>query len=246
MPLLTLESVCLAYGHVALLDHVDLALDAGDKVALIGRNGTGKSSLLRIIAGAAAADDGAVWRKPGLRLAHVPQEPQFAAGHTVFEAAAEGLGEVQRLLGEYERVAHELEARHDEPLIARLEELGQQLESGDGWRVKSRVEMVLSPWRARAVASLESGESTRATISATARSRSGLRREASKRSTPSFLIVPRTAATWPWGRLRSIVKASSGATRVSPRSTRRSPSMVASGRCERLARVRFFTRPPSR
>ena len=144
MPLLTLESVSLAYGHVPLLDHVDLALDVGDKVALIGRNGTGKSSLLRIIAGAAAGDDGVVWRKPGLRLAHVPQEPQFAPGHSVFEAAAEGLGEARRLLGEYERVAHALEGGRDDALLARLEELSAQLESGEGWRLKSRVEMVLS------------------------------------------------------------------------------------------------------
>jgi ABC transport system ATP-binding/permease protein len=144
MPLLTLESVSLAHGHVSLLDRVDLALDSGDKVALIGRNGTGKSSLLRIIAGAAAADDGVVWRKPGLRLAHVPQEPQFAPGHTVFEAAAEGLGEAQRLLTEYERVAHALEGGRDVALLARLEDLSAQLESGEGWRLKSRVEMVLS------------------------------------------------------------------------------------------------------
>ncbi len=167
MPLLTLESVSLAFGHVPLLDRVDLVLDSGDKVALIGRNGTGKSSLLRIIAGTAPADDGVVWLKPGLRLAHVPQEPQFTPGQTVFEAAAEGLGETQRLLGEYERVAHELETCHDETLIARLEQLGHQLESGDGWRVKSRVEMVLSrlhlPLHAR-VEELSGGQKKRAAL----------------------------------------------------------------------------------
>jgi ATP-binding cassette subfamily F protein uup len=167
MPLLTLESISLAYGHVPLLDRVDLVLDSGDKVALIGRNGTGKSSLLRIVAGTAPADDGVVWRNPGLRLAHVPQEPQFAPGQTVFEAAAEGLGEMQRLLAEYERVAHELETRHDETLIARLEQLGHQLDSGDGWRVKSRVEMVLSrlhlPLHTR-VEELSGGQKKRAAL----------------------------------------------------------------------------------
>jgi ATP-binding cassette subfamily F protein uup len=167
MPLLTLESISLAYGHVPLLDRVDLVLDSGDKVALIGRNGTGKSSLLRIVAGTGPADDGVVWRNPGLRLAHVPQEPQFAPGQTVFEAAAEGLGEMQRLLAEYERVAHELETRHDETLIARLEQLGHQLDSGDGWRVKSRVEMVLSrlhlPLHTR-VEELSGGQKKRAAL----------------------------------------------------------------------------------
>jgi ABC transport system ATP-binding/permease protein len=167
MPLLTLESVSLAYGHVALLDHVDLTLDAGEKVALVGRNGTGKSSLLRVVAGETNADDGAVRIAPELRLAYVPQEPQFTPGHTVFEAAAEGLGEAQRLLGEYERVAHELETRHDPQLILRLEQLGHQLESGDGWRIKSRVEMVLSrlrlPLHAR-VSELSGGQKKRAAL----------------------------------------------------------------------------------
>jgi ATP-binding cassette subfamily F protein uup len=147
MPLATLESVSLAYGHVPLLDHVNLVLEPGDKTALIGRNGTGKSSLLRILVGAVMADDGVVWRKPGLRLAYVPQEPVFGEGQTVFQAAAEGLGEIRQRLTEYETVAHALESRHDAALLGRLEQLGAELESGDGWRLKSRVEMVLSRLR---------------------------------------------------------------------------------------------------
>jgi ATP-binding cassette subfamily F protein uup len=144
MPLLTLQSVCLAYGHVPLLDHVDLNLDAGDKVALIGRNGTGKSSLLELVAGAARPEDGEVWRRPGLRLAYVPQEPPLEATQTVFETAAEGLGEARALLGEYQAVAHALESSQDAALLARLEALGSRLEARDGWRLKSRVDMVLS------------------------------------------------------------------------------------------------------
>jgi ATP-binding cassette subfamily F protein uup len=144
MPLLSLRCVSLAYGHVPLLDRVDLELDAGDKIALIGRNGTGKSSLLRVIAGSAAADDGEVWRRPGLRLAYVPQEPALDPAHSVFEATAEGLGEVRVLLNEYESVAHALESSHDAVLLARLEALGSQLEAHDAWRLKSRVDMVLS------------------------------------------------------------------------------------------------------
>src|SRR4030095_16958793 len=95
MSVATLEDVSLAYGHVPLLDHVGLSLDAGEKVALIGRNGTGKSSLLRLLAGAAAPDDGQVWRQPGLRVSWVAQEPQLRAGQSVFEAAADGLGAVR-------------------------------------------------------------------------------------------------------------------------------------------------------
>jgi ATP-binding cassette subfamily F protein uup len=113
MPVATLDNVSLAYGHVPLLDRVALSLDAGEKVALIGRNGTGKSSLLKVLAGAAAPDDGQVWQQPGLRISWVEQEPQLGAGQSVFEVAAEGLGEVRRLLADYDAAAAHLEARSD-------------------------------------------------------------------------------------------------------------------------------------
>ena len=93
MPLLQLSEVSLAYGHVPLLDHSDLVVEPGERTGLIGRNGTGKSSLLKIIAGEARADDGTVWAKPGLRLASVAQEPVFASGLTVFETVSKGVKE---------------------------------------------------------------------------------------------------------------------------------------------------------
>ena len=143
MPVATLDKVSLAYGHVPLLDHVELVIEPGDKIALIGRNGTGKSSLLKVLAGVSAADEGQVWRRPGLRLAWVPQEPLLDAEHSVFEAAAEGLGEVRGLLGRYEAAAHAVEDGHAEAL-AELERLGTELDAVDGWRVKSRVDAVIS------------------------------------------------------------------------------------------------------
>ena len=75
MPLITLEKACLAFGHHSLLDHVDLQLDPGERVGLIGRNGGGKSSLLRTLAKVIQLDDGKVWRAPNLKLAYVSQEP---------------------------------------------------------------------------------------------------------------------------------------------------------------------------
>jgi len=143
MPVATLDKVSLAYGHVPLLDHVELVIEPGDKIALIGRNGTGKSSLLKVLAGVSAADEGQVWRRPGLRLAWVPQEPLLDVEHNVFEAAAEGLGEVRGLLGRYEAAAHAVEDGHAEAL-AELERLGTELDAVDGWRVKSRVDAVIS------------------------------------------------------------------------------------------------------
>jgi len=107
MPLIQLAEVSLAFGHVPLLDHVDLVIEPGQRVGLIGRNGTGKSSLLRIIAGGQNPDDGKVWRAPDLKLASVAQEPAFEPGLSVFEAVAEGLGKGNRLLIDYHGAAHD-------------------------------------------------------------------------------------------------------------------------------------------
>jgi ATP-binding cassette subfamily F protein uup len=145
MPLLQLSGTCLAYGHVPLLDHVDLVIEPGEKIGLIGRNGTGKSSLLRVIEGGASVDDGKVWKAPGLKLASVPQEPVFAEGLTVFEAVAEGLGEGKRLLVQYHAALHDFTEAHDDPALAeRLHRAQEALEAGDGWTLQHRVDGTLS------------------------------------------------------------------------------------------------------
>jgi ABC transport system ATP-binding/permease protein len=143
MPVATLDNVSLAYGHVPLLDRVALSLDAGERVALIGRNGTGKSSLLRLLAGAAVPDDGQVWRQAGLRVGWVAQEPQLDPDQSVFEEAAAGVGEVRRLLSAYDAATRAAEAG-DASALDQLERLGMQLEATNGWRLKSRVEGALS------------------------------------------------------------------------------------------------------
>jgi len=143
VPVLTLDNACLAYGHVALLDHAALQIDAGERVGLIGRNGSGKSSLLKALAGLGALDDGQLWRQPGLSVAYVPQEPEFATHDTVFEAVAAGLGEVARVLAEYHEVTHKVGAG-DAATMDRLEHLQAQLDANDGWTLNSRVEQAIS------------------------------------------------------------------------------------------------------
>src|SRR5258706_4598729 len=105
MPLLQLSQLSLACGHVPLLAHVDLVVEPGERIGLIGRNGSGKSSLLKIIEGLAAADEGDVWRAPQLKLASVSQEPVFGAGQSVFEAVAGGLGRGTKLFVGYHAAA---------------------------------------------------------------------------------------------------------------------------------------------
>jgi len=146
MPVITLDKLSLAYGHHPLLDQADLQLDLGERVGLIGRNGGGKSSLLKIIAGVAAPDDGKVWREPGLNLAYVPQEPQLDPDHTVFEAVAEGLVGLSQLLIDYHAVSHALgeEGADTDALLERMQVLQTELEARDGWRQQSRIDAVMS------------------------------------------------------------------------------------------------------
>jgi ATP-binding cassette subfamily F protein uup len=137
VPLLQLSEVSLAYGHVPLLDHADLVIEAGERIGLIGRNGTGKSSLLRIIEGRARADDGKVWLAPDLKLASVPQEPTFTPGDTIFEAVAEGVGEGTQLLKDYHAAAHDGN-------LERMEHLQEALDATNGWTLAHRIESTLS------------------------------------------------------------------------------------------------------
>jgi len=148
MPLVQLSQVCLAYGHVPLLDHVDLVIESGQHIGLIGRNGTGKSSLLKVIAGESAPDDGKIWCSPDLKLASVSQEPSFRPGQSVFEAVAEGLGKGTQLLVDYHAVTHALADAHDDvTLLERVHQLQEALDASGGWSLQHRVEATLSRLR---------------------------------------------------------------------------------------------------
>ena len=146
MPYITLDQASLAYGHYPLLDHADFQLDAGERVGLIGRNGAGKSSLLKVIAGESKLDDGNLWRAPDTRVVYVPQEPSLAPEHTIFEAVAEGLGGLRQVLMDYHQVSQQMaEPGADiDHLVARIQSLQHELEAQDGWQSQARVDAVLS------------------------------------------------------------------------------------------------------
>jgi ATP-binding cassette subfamily F protein uup len=146
MPYITLDNASLAYGHHALLDHASFQLDAGERVGLIGRNGAGKSSLLKVIAGTSKLDDGTVLRDPCARVVYVPQEPELDATHTVFEAVSEGLGSLQQTIVDYHQVTHDMGMPDAdiEALMTRMQALQHDLDAQNGWAAQSRVEAVLS------------------------------------------------------------------------------------------------------
>jgi ABC transport system ATP-binding/permease protein len=143
MPLLRLDSVSLAYGHLPLLSQVDFQIDAGERVCLVGRNGAGKTTLFRVITGAAVPDEGEVWRAEALRVAHLEQEVQPDTAQTIFEVVAGGLGELGALLTEYHQTAHGAEAAESASL-QRLGHIQARIEARGGWNTNQKVETVLT------------------------------------------------------------------------------------------------------
>jgi len=144
MALFSISDAQLAFGHVALLDHTDFSIEAGERVGLIGRNGTGKSSLLRIVAGMSAPDDGLIARQSGVTSTYVAQEPQFAPGVTVFDAVSQGMGEAHDLLLRYDAALVKLESHNDEATLAELHSVQAELDAADAWQLRTRVETTLA------------------------------------------------------------------------------------------------------
>ena len=142
MPLLTLDRVSLSFGHLPLFEDANLRIEAGERICLIGRNGTGKSSLLKVISGEVPPDGGSIWRAPGLRVSRLDQDVPGAAERTVFDEVAAGLGALGALVAEYHHAAIQVAENHDG--LERLGELQHQLEERDGWRLEQRVETVVS------------------------------------------------------------------------------------------------------
>ena len=143
MPLFTLDSVSVAFGHLPLLDRVAFQVDPGERVAVIGRNGTGKSTLLKIVAGAAAPDAGTVWRQPGIVVSRLEQDVPLATTKPVFDVVAEGLGALSEVVTAYHHAAHDVAHDATPAALERLGRLQHELDERDGWRVEERVEMVL-------------------------------------------------------------------------------------------------------
>jgi len=142
--MIKLNNVSIAFGHLALLDKIALRIDNKERVCLIGRNGEGKSTLLKIISREINADQGQVEYQTGCRIALLSQEHEFKANNTVFHAVAKSLGTVGQLVETYHNLVQRLAHNNDEDLLAQLETVQHRLEAEDGWHLEQRVETVLS------------------------------------------------------------------------------------------------------
>ncbi|ROH92974.1 ATP-binding cassette domain-containing protein [Stagnimonas aquatica] len=145
--MLTIKNLTLRFGGPPLLDRVSLVVERGERVCVLGRNGEGKSTLLRIIAGTQVADDGEVIKAPGMRIAEMPQDIPASLPGTVRDVVASGLGEIGQVLAEYHHLLAESE--HAEPkrldqILERMGKLQGRLDAGDGWTLDARVEAIVT------------------------------------------------------------------------------------------------------
>ncbi|MGM0594090.1 MAG: ATP-binding cassette ATPase Uup [Pseudomonadota bacterium] len=143
MALLTLRNVTLSFGGPPLLDGIDLQIEPGERLCLVGRNGTGKSTLMKLLNGELQAESGEIVARQGLRVARLTQEVPRDLHGDVFDVVADGLGEQGRLLAEYHHISQQL-ASGDEKALGKLERIQHELEACDGWQTNQRVESVIS------------------------------------------------------------------------------------------------------
>ena len=142
MSLIKIEKAGLSYGLQVLLDGVDLTIERGQRLCLIGRNGTGKSSLLKVIAGEVDLDKGEVVRQTGIRVARLEQDLPEADDRLVFDAVAAGAQGVGELLAEYRFISHSVEI--SDAQLERMTQLQQKIEANDGWLLQQKVEEIIS------------------------------------------------------------------------------------------------------
>lgn len=143
MALLDIQNITVAFGGPPVLDNANFSIERGERVCLLGRNGTGKSTLMRVLDGTNKPDQGEVVRQTGLTVARLDQEVPEELSGTIFEVAASGLGATGELLAKYQQASQQVAEEGSEAALRTLDRLHRALDSANGWEVQSRVESVL-------------------------------------------------------------------------------------------------------
>jgi len=143
--MLTVRDLSISYGTAPLLDHAQFTIEQGERLALIGRNGEGKSTLMKILCGQVKPDDGQFEKSPGLSISYLPQEIPTNLRGKVYDIVLHGLGEVATLEKRYHETSLKLEKKegNETELLKALSEIQHQLENTGGWELSRKVEMVL-------------------------------------------------------------------------------------------------------
>lgn len=144
MDLIRITGAQLAFGTHPLLDNAEMLIENGERVCIVGRNGAGKSSLLKVLDSQIQLDDGEINRLSGLKVARLEQDPPKGANGTVFDYVANGLPHIATLLIEYHEVSAKLSQDNSDKRLKQFERLSSQLEANDGWRFETQINQVLS------------------------------------------------------------------------------------------------------
>lgn len=144
MALIRLRNIGVSFGGPPILEQVNLAIDTGERVSLLGRNGTGKSTLLKLISGAVKADAGDLEYNRSIKIASLDQEvPEGLAG-SIFDVVAGGLGEMAALLKAFHQAAHRVSVDYSEQAFTELEKVQHELEAANAWQLNQQVESILT------------------------------------------------------------------------------------------------------
>jgi ATP-binding cassette subfamily F protein uup len=144
MPIIRLRNINVSFGGPSILENISLSIDAGERVCLLGRNGTGKSTLMKVIAGDIVPDSGEIERQQGLITAKLDQQVSIGEGGLVFDLVAAGLGDSAELLRTYHSAVHKLANAHSSKAEAELEKAQHAVEAADAWQLNQQVEAILS------------------------------------------------------------------------------------------------------
>lgn len=143
MALISLQNVSLAFGGPLLFEELSLQLEPGERVALLGRNGVGKTTLMKMIAGQFGPDGGEVIRQQGLRVTHLPQEIPLDIAGNVFDIVASGLGKRGELLKEFHHISHQMHTDHSPEIMRQLDRVQDELNRTESWDINNEVETVI-------------------------------------------------------------------------------------------------------
>ena len=143
MSLLQLQDIQLAYGDLPLLDHANLVIEKGERLCLVGRNGTGKSLLLKVIAVEAIPEDGKIERG-NTRISRLKQEVPKGTHGTIYDVTAEGVGEIGTLIADYHHLILQMATDHSDAIMNKMAAVQQKIEAADGWSIQQQIETTLS------------------------------------------------------------------------------------------------------
>jgi ATP-binding cassette subfamily F protein uup len=144
MALITLQNISLSFGGLPVLDKISMQIEAGERVCLVGRNGEGKSSLMRLIAGEQQPDNGRIIKQQGVKIARLDQEVEGSLDGTVYSVVSGGVGKFMALLDRHHSVSNQLAEDHSESLLTELADVEHEMETAGVWQVRQQIETVLS------------------------------------------------------------------------------------------------------